>query len=118
MRGLFSFAAGVEIVTGLALLATPSMVASLLFGTELSGVAGPVARLAGVGLLSLGIACRPGKEPAPEPELGMLVYNALVALLLIIVGIEGTWVGVLLWPAVALHIVLTGLLAWAWFGRR
>ena len=36
---------------------------------------------------------------------------ALVALLLIVVGIEGEWVGALLWPAVALHVVLTALLA-------
>ncbi len=111
MRSLHAFAAGVEIVTGVALIATPSLIAQLLFGAELSGVAVPLARLAGVGLLSLGIACRPTKVAAPAAELGILVYNALVALLLIVVGVEGEWVGALLWPAVALHVVLTALLA-------
>jgi hypothetical protein len=118
MRSLHAFAAGVEFVTGVALIATPSLTAQLLFGAELSGVAVPVARLAGIGLLSLGIACRPTKQPAPSAELGMLVYNALVALYLLYLGVAGEWVGVLLWPAVLLHVGLTGLLARAWLARR
>lgn len=111
MSRLVAFAAGVEIATGIALIATPSLVAELLFGTGLSGVAIPVARLAGIGLLSLGLACRPTKQPAPGAELAILVYNALIAVYLLYVGIGGEWVGVLLWPAVALHVTITALLA-------
>ena len=36
----------------------------------------------------------------------------------LILGIRGEWVGPLLWPAVALHAVLTLLLARAWFSAR
>jgi hypothetical protein len=118
MRSLHAFAAGVEILTGAALIATPSLTAQLLLGAELSGVAVPVARLAGVGLLSLGIACLPGKNAVAQPaSLAILAYNALVALLLIAVGVQGEWAGVLLWPAVALHVALTGLLARDWLAR-
>ena len=48
----------------------------------------------------------------------MLTYSGGVTLYLAFVGLGGELVGVLLWPAVALHAVLTGLLAWAWFRRR
>jgi len=40
----------------------------------------------------------------------MLTYNALVALYLSYVGLTGSSTGVLLWPAVALHAILTALL--------
>ena len=41
----------------------------------------------------------------------MFVYNLLATLYLSYLGLEGTSVGVLLWPAGALHLVLTALLA-------
>ena len=49
-----------EAVTGLALLIVPSLVGQLLFGAELNGVALAVARVAGIALIALGIACWPG----------------------------------------------------------
>jgi hypothetical protein len=48
----------------------------------------------------------------------MLVYNLLVTLCFIYVGLVGAWVGVLLWPAVAAHGVMTIALARACFSDR
>jgi hypothetical protein len=42
--------------------------------------------------------------------MGMLIYSAAVALYLGYVGYAGGHGGVLLWPAVALHVALTALL--------
>jgi hypothetical protein len=41
----------------------------------------------------------------------MFTYNLLATLYLCYLGIKGTSVGMLLWPAVALHLLLTALLA-------
>jgi hypothetical protein len=40
----------------------------------------------------------------------MLIYNTVVALYLAYLGFAGTFTGVLLWPAVVLHLILTMLL--------
>ncbi len=109
MRKLLILAAVIEAVTGLALIVAPSLTGRLLLGAEVTGVAIPVARVLGVALIALGVACWPG--PA---MLGMLTYGAAVTLYLSYLGIRGEWVGPLLWPAVVLHVVLTLLLAWAW----
>ena len=42
----------------------------------------------------------------------MLIYSVSVALYLAYVGIAGASAGVLLWPAVIVHVVLSGLI-WA-----
>jgi hypothetical protein len=55
-----AFAATGEAVTGLALLIAPSLVGQLLLGEQRSGVAIPVARVSGIALTALGIACWPG----------------------------------------------------------
>ena len=75
-------------------------------GEELAGVAIPVARVAGIALIALGIACWPG-----PPLVGMLIYSAAVTLYLAYLGFAGGLTGVLLWPAVVLHAILTALLA-------
>lgn len=94
-----------EAVTGLALLIVPSLVGQLLLGEELSGVAAPVARVAGIALIALGTACWPG-----PPIFGMLIYTAAVALYLAYISLVGGLNGVLLWPAVVLHLILAVLL--------
>jgi hypothetical protein len=43
----------------------------------------------------------------------MLTYSAAVTLYLAYVGFVGGLSGVLLWPAVVLHAILTTLLIWA-----
>jgi len=109
-----------EAATGLGLVAVPSVVVGLLLGAELEGVAIVLSRVAGIALISLAIACWPDgdTERAGRSYFGMLLYNALVAVLLLIVGIGGEASGALLWPVVLLHGVLSVLLAWAWSRQR
>ena len=105
MKWVLIFAAVGEAGTGLALLIVPSLVGRLLLGEELTGIAIPVARVAGIALVALGIACWPG-----TPLAGMLTYSAAVTLYLAYVGFAGGLSGILLWPAVVLHVILTALL--------
>jgi hypothetical protein len=105
MKRVLAFAAVSEAATGLALLSVPSLVGRLLLGEELTGIAIPVARVAGIALIGLGVTCWPG-----PPRVGMLIYSAVVTLYLAYVGFAGGLTGILLWPAGALHVILTVLL--------
>ena len=105
MKGALIFAAVGEIATGLALLILPSLVGRLLLGEELTGIAIPVARVAGIALTGLGVACWPG-----SPRAGMLTYSIAVMLYLAYLGFTGGSTGLLLWPAVVLHAIITVLL--------
>jgi hypothetical protein len=109
MKRALIFAAVAEAATGVALLIVPSLVGRLLLGKELLGVATPIARVAGIALIALGAACWPG-----PPLCGMLTYSAAVTLYLAYVGFEGGLTGILLWPAVGVHAILTFLLGYAW----
>ena len=113
MKKLLTLASVAEATMGLALLVVPALVGRLLLGAELTGVSIPVARVAGIALIALGIACLPGLA-----LLGMLTYGGLVMAYLAYVGIRDDWVGPLLWPAVVAHAVLTLLFAAAWFKAR
>ncbi len=108
MQKALTFAAIGEGATGLALVLFPSVVGRLLLGDDLSGIAVPVARVAGIALIGLGIACWPG-----PPLIGMLTYSALVTLYLAYLGFAEGMTGDLLWPAVSLHLMLTALLMMA-----
>ena len=105
MKRVLVLAALSETATGLALLIMPSLVGKLLLGAELTGIATAVARVTGIALVALGVACWPG-----TPLVGMLTYSAAVTLYLAYLGLEGTWVGSLLWPVVVVHMALTILL--------
>jgi len=111
MNRLLVFAAIAEAATGLALLLVPSLVGQMLFGAELTGIAVVMARLAGIALIAFALACWPS-----TPLLAMMGYGAASALYLAYLGFTGAAGGVLLWPAVVLHLVLTVLLART--GRR
>ena len=113
MRRVLVLAAVGEAATGLALLVVPSLVVLLLLGEELTGVTIPVARVAGIALIALGVACWPG-----TPLVGMLTYSAAVTLYLAYVGFAGGLSGILLWPAVVIHAILTFLLARSWLKDR
>jgi hypothetical protein len=112
MKWVLVLAALGEIGTGLALLLVPSLVGQLLLGAEVTGQSVIVARVAGIALIGLGLACWPG-----PPRLGMLTYSAAVALYLAFVGLSSAANGALLWPAVVLHLVLTVLLVRDTSGR-
>jgi hypothetical protein len=78
------FAAVADAATGLALLIVPALVGRLLLGEDLTGLAIPAARVAGIALIALGGACWPG-----PPRVGMLIYSAAVTLYLAYVGFAG-----------------------------
>lgn len=106
-----------EAATGLALLVSPAIVTRLLVGAEVTGVGVVVSRVAGMALVSLGVSCWPTGS-SKHACCGMLTYSALITLYLAIVGIDGRWVGRLLWPAVVLHAALTIVLFREWTHQR
>ena len=114
MKQSLTLAAVIEVATGMALLIVPSLIGRLLFGEEFTGIVTPVARVLGIALLALGVCCLPGSTAL----CGMLTYSALATLYLLYLAIRGEWVGLLLWPVVALHGILTVLLARTWFQSR
>lgn len=69
MNRVLIFAAVGEAATGLALLIVPSLVGRLLLGEELTGVAIPVARVAGIALVALGLACWTGNPTVRHVDL-------------------------------------------------
>ena len=110
---LLAIAAVAEAATGLALVVVPSLVGQVLLGTDLSGVSIPVARVAGIALIAPGVSCWPRCRPLD----GMLIYSLLVTLYFIWLGHNGEWVGILLWPAIAAHALLTAFLIHALLAR-
>jgi hypothetical protein len=98
-KKVLAFAAVAEGATGVALVIVPSLVGRLLLGTDLTGVSIPVARVAGIALIALGLTCLPGSEATgtlTRAFRGMLCYSLLVTLYLAYLGVRGEWVGVLL----------------------
>jgi hypothetical protein len=84
---LLAIGAALEIPVGLALLAVPSPLSSLLLGATLSGAGLVVARLAGGGLLALGIACWFARAtPIGRAGIGvavaLLIYNVVACVTL------------------------------------
>jgi hypothetical protein len=121
MKESLALAAVLEAATGLALMIAPATVALLLLGNELSGASMALGHVAGFALFSLGLACWPGRD-APRvvsPAFrAMLTYNLLTTVYLLYLGSGGEWVGRLLWPAVAIHAVVTVFLCCSWFKQR
>jgi hypothetical protein len=102
----------VELAAGAALLIVPSFAARLLLGEALgTAVSMLVGRVAGAALTAIGVACwlesAGNRAGSPSGLLaGLLVYNCAVPLLLVHGAVFNGIHGILLWPAVVLHIVL------------
>jgi xanthine/uracil permease len=114
---VLTVSSGVEVAIGLALMIAPEASVPLLLGSRLGAVGIPVGHVTGIALLCLGIACWPyskvwsGKTPA---LIALVIYNLLVATYLAYLGKAGEYVGLLLWPAVALHALIGTVLVLAW----
>jgi hypothetical protein len=99
----------VETPIGLMLLFSPSLVAGLLLGASLDAPASlVVGRIAGAALLALGVACWLARDDGPNLArrgllAAMLLYNCAAGAVLAHAGAVAGLVGVLMWPAVALH---------------
>ena len=111
---LLAVASMLEALTGLGLIIAPTMVKFLL-GTDISGAAPVIGRVAGFGLLLLGIVCWPPVGLIVPCLRAVLIYNVLVATYLGYLRFGAESVGKLLLPAIAVHIVLAILFIGVWF---
>lgn len=107
-----AFSAGTEAATGVGLIAVPAVVVHLLLATDLTEVGVVLARCFGVALVALAIAVWPRRvETTAQAARAMLVYNAALAAYLVWLGTSGHFSGLLLWPAAAVHVIVSVLLA-------
>ena len=124
MKNLLVVSAVVEIVTGLALLAAPSLVASILLGVPLDNAAGLiVARIAGAGLLSLGVACwlaslDERSRATAGVVVAMLFYDVIATVVLVYARVGGGFTSMILWLAALAHALLAVWCAIALSGGR
>ena len=112
MRKLLATTAVLEAATGLGILALPSALASLMLGSPLGTPAAvAVARVAGVALLALGVACWLARhddlEPAARSLVGaMALYNFGVIAVLVHEAVGVGIAGIALWPTVVVHAAM------------
>jgi hypothetical protein len=112
IKPLFMVTAVLEVSTGLALLVSPALVASILLGAPFDTAAdSTVGRVAGAALLALGLACWRARDDGMSSSasglvLGMLFYNALTVIVLADAGLVLHLSGIGLWPAVVLHMLM------------
>jgi predicted membrane-bound spermidine synthase len=117
---LLCAAAAIEAVTGVALIIDPQAVADLLLGKDLGTAGIAVARVAGIALLSLGLGCWMSRKVANQSAAltAIFTYNLLVTMYLMFLALVGELVGILLWPAIAIHAAFTLLLAYSLIAPR
>jgi len=111
-RNLLIVTALAEAPLGIMLMLSPSIISGLLLGVSLDGPAAViVGRVAGAALLALGVACwlarHDGSSHAGRGLVAaLLLYNcgtiAILAHAATVTGLNG----IVLWPAVALHVTL------------
>jgi hypothetical protein len=111
-RTLLMVTALVETPIGLMLLVSPALVVAFLLGVSLDAPATLiVGRIAGAALLSLGGACWLARDDGPSRArrglvAATLLYNSVAVAVLAHAGAVARLVGVLTWPAIALHAAL------------
>ena len=109
-KKLVMVSAAIEAATGLALIAVPDRVATILLGVGLPGSGIAVARLTGIALLCLAIACWPRGESASDPAIqALFTYNLFAAIYIAYLRLGEGFVSYVLWPTCAIHALL-GLL--------
>ncbi len=109
-------ATGLEVLTGLALIGAPSLLARFLFGSDLTAAGEATGRISGFVMLCLAAGCWPraGESGRHQAVVPLVVLSWLATAFLVITGLIGANVGLLLWPAAALHLILAILLTWTW----
>jgi len=117
MRWAATAAAVEAAATGLILLLAPVLFGRLIFGAELSEPGQALGRLTGIVLLGFALTAWPDPS-ARSVTRALLAYNLIAMLYLCYLGVAGILVGMLLWPAVAVHSVLSILLGSAWRAAR
>lgn len=113
LKKLLIATAIIEVGTGLSLASVPALVMWFLLGVqEPSPEALIVGRVAGAGLLAIGAACWLARDDSGSPSQhsllwGMLIYNVGACAVLTWAGSMTPMAGIALWPAVALHALMT-----------
>ena len=98
--------------TGLLLLVLPFVPLALLLGVDQGSLEVVFfTRIAGAALLALGVACWVGRNDLDHPAqkgllLAVLVYDFVAAGILVYTGAIVGLAGIVLWPAVTLHVAL------------
>jgi len=112
MKYLLTVEAVIEVGTGLLLVALPSLLTALLLDSSLdTPVALSVARMFGIALLALGVACwlarHDGQNRAARGlVIAMVLHNAAIATALVYGGIALGLSGIGLWPVVLVHVTM------------
>jgi hypothetical protein len=112
VKSLLGVTAVLEAGVGLALVALPSQLATILLGSSLdSAVALTIARVAGVALCALGLACwlarhDGGSHAARGLVAALVLYNAAASLVLAYAGVGLELSSVALWPTVLIHVAM------------
>ncbi len=112
-------ASGLEVLTGVGLIVAPSLLAQLLFGSDLIGGGVARGRISGLVMMCVAAACWPrAASAATHALMPLTALSWLAAAFLIVTGLIGANVGILLWPAAALHLILAVLLTRVWMESR
>ena len=112
MRTVLTVTAVLEAATGLGIVALPSLVSSLMLGSPLDTVPALVfARVAGVALLALGIACWLARHDQGARAVrglvgAMALYNVGVLALLAHAALVWGASGIALWLILVAHAVM------------
>ena len=107
-RTTLMIAALVEIIVGISFVLATNTQSQLVFGEVPNGPGILFARLAGIGLIGLGIACLPSNvaETQRNAVRSLFIFNIAATILFAWIGLATTFRGVVLWPVVILHALL------------
>ena len=119
MKTLLAVSGVVEMLAGLAFVATPSLSAMQFFGASLEGPGDTsMARVLGLALLALGLSFWRARTDVRAPAarglvVAMLVYSTGVVVLPAVTALVGLRISApMLWPVIGLH---GGIAVWcAW----
>jgi hypothetical protein len=108
---LVTVSALLEFLTGLALVLVPDTMIALLFGAKADPVSRMIARVCGVALISISIACWAARTgPDSRARLGTIraitFYNLGAGLLLVASAATGKFHGIVIWSVGLLHLAL------------
>lgn len=106
-------AAWFEIIVGASFIFILNGQSQFIFGAATDGAGVHFARLAGIALISIGIACMPSKIAGTNKTAvrGLLIFNIGVTILFAWVALTTAFRGVILWPVVIVHAVIAIALA-------
>ena len=107
--------ATIEVVTGIALLAVPATVIEALIGPPSGDTTSIVARVLGGALLALGVVGAAAHGTGNRGvTIAYIVYDLTTVVVLASAGISGTATGGLLWPVIAVHLLLAVAFVITW----